>query len=96
MENFFTEVIERLWNMEFDESITNYSEEEAMNMICDTLGITQVLKEDVKVKDVDTDKPLEAQLIKKPKNKSNIEIVMKYFSFETIYQYSGHIPPSFL
>jgi len=84
MENFFTEVIERLWNMEFDESITNYSEEEAMNMICDTLGITQVLKEDVKVKDVDTDKPLEAQLIKKPKNKSNIEIVMKYFSYREI------------
>lgn len=84
MENFFTEVIERLWNMEFDESITNYSEEEAMNMICDVLGITQVIKEDVKVKDVDTGDSLEAQLIKEPKDKSNIEIVMKYFSYREI------------
>ena len=84
MENFFTEVIERLWNMEFDESITNYSEEEAMNMICDVLGITQVLKEDVKVRDLDTGNLIEAQLIREPKNKSNIEIVMKYFSYREI------------
>lgn len=84
MENFFTEVIERLWNMEFDESITNYSEEEAMDMICDVLGITQVLKEDVKVKDNSTGDNLEAQLIREPKNKSNIEIVMKYFSYREI------------
>lgn len=84
MENFFTEVIERLWNMEFDESITNYSEEEAMNMICDVLGITQVINEDVKVKDVDTNQSLEAQLIREPKDKSNIEIVMKYFAYREI------------
>lgn len=84
MENFFTEVIERLWNMEFDESITNYSEEEAMNMICDVLGITQVLKEDVKVRDLDTGESIESQLIREPKNKSNIEIVMKYFSYREI------------
>lgn len=84
MENFFTEVIERLWNMEFDESITNYSEEQAMNMICDVLGITQVLKEDVKVRDLDTGNSIEAQLIREPKNKSNIEIVMKYFSYREI------------
>lgn len=84
MENFFTEVIERLWNMEFDEPMTNYGEEEAMNMICDVLGITQVLREDVKVKDVDTNESLEAQLIREPKNKSNIEIVMKYFSYREI------------
>lgn len=84
MENFFTEVIERLWNMEFDEPMTNYGEEEAMNMICDVLGITQVLDEDVKVKDVDTSESLESQLIREPKDKSNIEIVMKYFSYREI------------
>ena len=84
MENFFTEVIERLWNMEFDEPMTNYGEEEAMNMICDVLGITQVLNEDVKVKDVDTNESLESQLIREPKDKSNIEIVMKYFSYREI------------
>lgn len=84
MENFFTEVIERLWNMEFDESITNYSEEESMNMICDVLGITQVISDDVKVRDVDTGESWEAQLIKEPSTKSNIEIVMKYFSYREI------------
>lgn len=84
MENFFTEVIERLWNMEFDESITNYTEEEAMNMICDVLGITKVLKEDVNVKDANTGESLQAQLIEEPKDKSNIEIVMKYFSYREI------------
>ena len=84
MENFFTEVIERLWNMEFDESITNYSEEQAMNMICDVLGVTKVLKEDVVARDVDTNDSLEAQLIREPKDKSNIEIVMKYFSYREI------------
>lgn len=84
MENFFTEVIERLWNMEFDESITNYTEEEAMNMICDVLGITKVLKEDVDVKDVNNGDSLKAQLIEEPKDKSNIEIVMKYFSYREI------------
>jgi replicative DNA helicase len=83
MENFFTEVIERLWNMEFDEPMTNYSEEEATDMICDVLGITKVLKEDVTVKDENSNS-LEAQLIKEPKNKSNIEIVMKYFSYREI------------
>lgn len=84
MENFFTEVIERLWNMEFDESITNYTEEEATNMICDVLGITKVVKEDINVKDVDTEESLKAQLIQEPKDKSNIEIVMKYFSYREI------------
>lgn len=83
MENFFTEVIERLWNMEFDESITNYSEEEAMNMICDVLGITRVIKEDVEIEIDDGEKKL-TELIQEPKSKSNIEIVMKYFSYREI------------
>lgn len=83
MENFFTEVIERLWNMEFDESITNYKEEEAMNMICDVLGITKVLKEDVEIEMDGGEKQL-AELIQEPKSKPNIEIVMKYFSYREI------------
>lgn len=83
MENFFTEVIERLWNMEFDESITNYGEEEAMNMICDVLGITRVIKEDIEIEIDDGEKKL-SELIQEPKSKSNIEIVMKYFSYREI------------
>ena len=85
MENFFTEVMERLWNMEFDESITNYSQEEAINMICDVLGVSKILKEDIVVRDVDSNETLEAQLsTKETKTKSNIEIVMKYFSYREI------------
>ena len=88
MENTFTECIERLWNMEFDDSITNYSEEEALDKLCNLLGITRVLKEDVVVKDIDTGESSLAQLIKEPKdnkdNNLNIEIVMKYFSYREI------------
>ena len=84
MENFFTEVIERLWNMEFDESITNYSEEEAMNMICDVLGVTRVIKDDITVRDIDTGEKVHAEIIREPKDVSNIEIVMKYFSYREI------------
>ena len=84
MENFFTEVIERLWNMEFDESITNYSEEEAMNMICDVLGVTRVIKDDITVRDMDTGEKVHAEIIREPKDVSNIEIVMKYFSYREI------------
>ena len=39
MENSFTETIERIWNMTFDDSIVNYSQEEAMEKISKELGI---------------------------------------------------------
>ena len=84
MENFFTEVIERLWNMEFDEPMTNYDEEEAMNMICDVLGISRVIDEEVVVRDVETGESQLSQLIREPKDISNIEVVMKYFSYREI------------
>lgn len=85
MENTFTECIERMWNMNFDEPMTNYSEEEAISMLCDKLGVTRVLKEDVKVTDLDTGDSLEAQLIKEPTEKDkNIEIVMQYYSYREI------------
>lgn len=38
MENSFTETIERVWNLTFDDSITNYSEEEATEKILKELG----------------------------------------------------------
>ena len=84
MENYFTECVERMWNMSFDEPMTNYSEEQALDMICDKLGITRVLKDDVKVKDLDTGESLEAQLIKEPSNEKNIEIVMQYYPYREI------------
>lgn len=84
MENTFTETIERLWNMEFDDSITNYTEEEALDKICNVLGINRVLKEDVVVRD-EAGNSLEAQLVKESEDENlNIEIVMKYFSYREI------------
>lgn len=87
-ENSFTETIERVWNMTFDESITNYSPDEAIDMICKELGVTKILKEDVNVTikhDDGKEESLLAQLVDKPKNDvRNIEIVIKYFSYREI------------
>lgn len=83
MENTFTETIERIWNMNFDDSITNYTEDEAMDKICSELGIGRVLKDDEKVVDNDS---LEAQLMKDDKEDENrnIEIVMQYYPYREI------------
>lgn len=85
MENSFTETIERVWNMSFDDSIVNYSEEEAYEKICKELGITRILNEDVEAYNTDTGERLEAQLIDENlEGKTNIDIVMKYFSYREI------------
>lgn len=85
MENSFTETIERVWNMSFDDSIVNYSEEEAYEKICKELGITRILNEDVEAYSTDTGEKLEAQLIDENlEGKTNIDIVMKYFSYREI------------
>ena len=86
MENTFTETIERIWTMSFDEPMTNYSEEEALDKLCDVLGITKVLKDDVVVKDVDTGESLAAQLLDRDakSNEPNIEIVLQYYPYRSI------------
>lgn len=85
MENTFTETIERIWNMSFDDSITHYTEEQALDMICKELGISRVIKEDVLIKDKDNDTSLLASLEKNyDDGKTNIEIVMKYFAYREI------------
>lgn len=86
MENSFTETIERIWNMTFDDPITNYSVDEAIDMLCNELGISRILRDDVVVTDTDTNEKTLADLIKEPEetNKSNIELVIKYFSYREI------------
>lgn len=84
MENTFTETIERIWNMSFDDSIVNVGEEEALDRICNELGIDRIIKDDVVVKDADSGKETLADLIKESTCKTNIEIVMKYFSYREI------------
>lgn len=98
MENTFIECIERLWNMSFDDSITDYSIDEAVEKLCKELGISRVLKDDVKAYEINDDsfnnqpdistnvnKPLIADIISgEDDNNLNIEIVMKYFSYREI------------
>lgn len=85
MENSFTESIERVWNMNFDDPITMYGEDQAVEMLCKELGISQVLREDVKVVDTDSGSELDALLVDDSHDdERNIEIVMKYFSYREI------------
>lgn len=85
MENTFTECIERMWNMSFDDPITNFTEEQALEMLCDKLGMTKVLRDDVVVKDLDTgEKSLAELLDRTPKDDRNIEIVMQYYPYREI------------
>lgn len=86
MENTFTETIERIWNMCFDDSIVNYSEAEALEKISKELGISKVIKEDVEAYDADSGEKLECKLMDEnyEKENNNIEIVMKYFSYREI------------
>ena len=73
MENTFTETIERIWNMTFDDSITNYHQEEAMEMLCNELGISNIIYEDKEVAILDS-LPTE----------TNIELIIKCFSYREI------------
>ena len=89
MENTFTETIERIWNMSFDEPITNYDLDEAMGMICKELGINRILKDDVTVTIQEEGK--EAQTLmgmimdhEEKVNEQNIEIVVQYYPYKSI------------
>ncbi len=85
MENSFTETIERVWNMTFDTSMTNYSEEQATEMLAEELGISKIYKDEVEV-EIDGEKKLADLLeLKRPAEKNpNIEIVLKYFPYREI------------
>lgn len=77
MENGFTETIERIWNMTFDDDIANYNPEEASEKIMEELGIG--IPTTYNVDDG------EDQLTKlETDNSSNIEIVIKYFAYREI------------
>ena len=88
-ENSFTETIERIWNMTFDDPITNYEPEEAIDMICSELGITKIIKEEPNGDAiVEPPKSELAALLDKDdgeeKKVPNIEVVIKYFAYREI------------
>lgn len=80
MENGFTETIERVWNMTFDDSIANYTMEEASAKIMEELGVGIPVK--AKIEDENGERDLFAVL--ETDNSSNIEIVIKYFPYREI------------
>lgn len=86
MENSFTETIERIWLMCFDDPITNYTEEEAFEKLTDVLGVKRIIKDDVVAYDVDKpDEPLEAMLLSEEKEEEpNIELVIQYYPYKSI------------
>ena len=84
MENSFTETIERIWNMSFDEPMTNYTVDEAVEILCKELGISQFTKEVENLKEYQEE---ELYKLINPENKnkeSNMELVIKYFSYREI------------
>ena len=88
MENTFTETIERIWNMTFDDPIINYSEEEAMEKLCRELGIDRILKDDCEAYVINDDGSrdrIESMLIEENNDgKTNIEIVIQYYPYRSI------------
>lgn len=88
MENTFTETIERMWTMCFDEPMTNYDEQEAIDMLCKELGIGKIMNDAVEVKEVDQDgketKSLADLLVEPKKKVSNIEMVIQYYPYRSI------------
>lgn len=89
MENSFTETIERIWNMTFDDPITHYTVNQAVDMLCNELGVSMLTNnEDTAYKSPEGNSSLADQLENNDKknndNTPNIEIVIKYFSYREI------------
>lgn len=84
MENTFTETIERIWNMTFDDSITNYSEEEAIEKLSKELGIDYIFNDAVEVIKPDGSIVKKDLFVENGDENLNIEIVIKYFPYREI------------
>lgn len=83
MENTFTETIERIWTMTFDEPMTNYTEEQAIEMISNELGIGRIINDNTVVQESDS---LETQLMMDDTSDTEptIEIVIQYYPYRSI------------
>ena len=86
MENTFEETVERIWNMCFDEPMTNYGIDEIYDKFCNELGIKKILKDDVQVKDMETNETLLGQLEERDNesNKPTMEIILQYYPYRSI------------
>lgn len=90
MENTFTETIERMWSMTFDEPMTNYDLDQAIEMMSKELGIGKIVNDDSVISGRDDEgnivESLEAQLLGRDEEESkpNIEIVVQYYPYRSI------------
>lgn len=96
MENTFTETIERIWNMIFDEPMINYDLDEVIEKLTYELGIAKILNDANIIKDVtpgsenksnpEKEKTLASLLNESDKKKlvPNIEIVIQYYPYKSI------------
>ena len=86
MENTFEETVERIWNMCFDEPMTNYGIDEIYDKFCNELGIKKILKDDVQVRDMETNETLLGQLEERDNesNKPTMEIILQYYPYRSI------------
>jgi hypothetical protein len=95
MENSFTETIERIWNMCFDDPIVNFNVADAIQKLSAELGIDRVIddtgKQYKKILTVpdgvtsDDGKKSSLDVLEELSNEEpNIEIVVKYFSYREI------------
>lgn len=84
MENSFTETIERVWNLCFDDSITDYDLKDAVCKLKDELGINRIVDE----RGTSHNIPMEDRglqvLLETKEQVPNIEIVVKYFGYREI------------
>lgn len=89
MENTFTETIERVWNMTFDEPITNYTPDDATALLCQELGLRRLVnekevvynEEEPTLESLLNDKPLEGDVIN---HDSNIDLIIQYYPYRSI------------
>ena len=85
MENTYEETIERIWNMYFDDAITDHDPEEAIQMMYEKLGYN-----DDKTEILNTDEKKEKSLVDlldeedKKKERKNIAVVIQYKPYRSI------------
>ena len=89
MENTFEETVERIWNMTFDEPMTNFSIDEVCEKFCNELGIKKIKNDEVDFTPTTDDNfsgtlLSQLELNDKHANEPNMEIVLQYYPYRSI------------
>lgn len=88
MENTFTETIERVWNMNFDEPITNYTPDDALDKLCNELGIHRIMNDTEVVRNEINNTPITLEdMLTGTGDRlqtSNMELIIQYYPYRSI------------